>query len=159
MDYNEDGEVCTGITMITKDISHHGVAVPKNRSRHYLVYNFLATLFLCCFIFSYKDIIVSQCQDGGLVNFKGRQPSRQTTICGLLLTKTVTMNLHFECVLLIIRTIIWGRNGLLFLFWDCLNVMSFLSWEIYLKFVLCKYLVHITSILDYYLRLGVMWIP
>ena len=36
--------------------------------------------------------------------------------------------LHFKWVPLISRFIIWGKRGLLFLFWDGLNVTRFLSW-------------------------------
>ena len=67
------GGMCSGITMITKGVIYHGVAVPNNRCGHYYICNLIVTPFLCCFIFFCKDRIISQYQGGGLVAFGGQQ--------------------------------------------------------------------------------------
>ena len=40
--------MCTGIKIILKDASQHGVVVPNNRYGHYPLCKFLANPFICC---------------------------------------------------------------------------------------------------------------
>ena len=136
--------------------------MPNNRGGILPLCNFIAAPFYyCCRLFSYGQNFCTV-PSWWSCRFWRETNINPDNILQLIVKKMEITDLHFKCVQLMIRSIIWRNKGLLLLFRDCLNVTGFYLGKFVkihaLEIILFYYLVHIESILDLFIHLEIIWI-